>query len=617
MLSSGLKPSYLTCILLLTRVLCTAQVPASAANPQEKPQASKPAEEKPAEAGNPFEAKTAGAQPEQPPDVKAYSTIAKITDPQKRLDALQKFVADFPKSSRVGMAENQILDTLIKSFPDQEERILTQAKKIIAAAPVKRGSSPVPGMAVGTRESVCNSIAAKLVEAGILLDQAEEFARQGISLLDEKQYIEEQKESFARMKKLAEEAAARRAATGKSAPPAASEMKEPTEEELAKRFQRIMASRTATLGQIYLKKGKFDEAAKILKKSYDTDPALIAATTGLAELAARDGNYEAAVNYYASAALTGRMSAAARKQFEAAYAKIHNGTLNGLEELLDARYRKEYPPPLTVERYKPAAARPNRLVLSEIFTGSGCPPCVAADLAFEAAMNRYSTSELAILMYHLHIPQPDPITNPSTQARAKLYKVNAVPSMYIDGVTDGRGGGTRENTKSVYERVNPMIEKQLEVPPAAQLKLEASQTGSSVLVRAKVDQVKSESKVLKLQIVLVEKEVRYTGENGNRFHPMVVRSLAGPDAGGFPVDAEKGTSVEYSFDLPKITAELKAHLDDYETNGRHGKITFRKKMHEIDPRDLAVVAFVQDESSKNVLQTAFVDLNTPVTASIR
>jgi hypothetical protein len=176
MLSSGLKPSYLTCILLLTRVLCTAQVPASAANPQEKPQASKPAEEKPAEAGNPFEAKTAGAQPEQPPDVKAYSTIAKITDPQKRLDALQKFVADFPKSSRVGMAENQILDTLIKSFPDQEERILTQAKKIIAAAPVKRGSSPVPGMAVGTRESVCNSIAAKLVEAGILLDQAEELA---------------------------------------------------------------------------------------------------------------------------------------------------------------------------------------------------------------------------------------------------------------------------------------------------------------------------------------------------------------------------------------------------------------------------------------------------------
>jgi hypothetical protein len=111
--------------------------------------------------------------------VKAYSAIAKITDPQKRLDALQKFVADFPKSFRVGMAENQILDTMVKSFPDQEEKILAQAKRIIDAAPVKRGASPVPGMAVGTRESVCNLIAAKLIEAGILLDQAEEFARQG------------------------------------------------------------------------------------------------------------------------------------------------------------------------------------------------------------------------------------------------------------------------------------------------------------------------------------------------------------------------------------------------------------------------------------------------------
>jgi hypothetical protein len=40
-------------------------------------------------------------------------------------------------------------------------------------------------------------------------------------------------------------------------------------------------------------------------------------------------------------------------------------------------------------------------------------------------------------------------------------------------------------------------------------------------------------------------------------------------------------------------------------------------MHEINPRDLAVVAFVQDESSKNVLQTAFVDLSAPATASIR
>lgn len=90
---------------------------------------------------------------------------------------------------------------------------------------------------------------------------------------------------------------------------------------------------------------------------------------------------------------------------------------------------------------------------------------------------------------------------------------------------------------------------------------------------------------------------------------MVVRSLAGPSGIdpdethlGFAVGVAKVASVEYTFDLAKITAELKAHLDDYELNGRHGRISFRRKMHEIDPDRLLVVAFVQDETTIEVLQ---------------
>jgi tetratricopeptide (TPR) repeat protein len=590
-----IKFSLLLCFMvLMISTLCVAQTVGGTANSQEKPQAAKPGDDK-----KPAEAKPASA-PEIPADRKALTEIGKITDPHKKLEAFEKFLVDFPKSSAVSTVNGQILDLLVKNFPNQKDRILAQAKKILDAAPEGNNKS---------RTYV--SVATTLANAGVLLDQAEEYAQKGVRVLDEKRYIQDQKDASAKRKKQMEEAAAKRAAenkTGTAAAPEAPKMKEPTDEEYSKQFQKMLAGANATLGQVFLKQGKYDEAAKILKKAYDVDPTLAPAATGLGELAARDGKYDEAVNYYASVALTGRMPAAARKQFEDAYAKSHKGTLDGLEEMLDARYKKEFPLPLTVQKYKASAARSKRVVLGEVFTGSGCPPCVGADLAFEGEMERFRTSELAVIMYHLHIPAPDPISSPSTQTRAKFYKVNAVPSMFIDGEADGKGGGSRDGSKNVYDRINPKIEKRMEAPPQARVKLRAKRKGSTVAVKVKVDKIQSDSKNLKLQIALVEKQLRYSGENGIRFHPMVVRYMAGPDALSFPVDAKKGAAVQYAFDIPKIIAEAKAHLDDYEVNGRHGKITFSKKMHEIDSKDLAVVAFVQDETSKGILQSIYLDV---------
>ena len=69
---------------------------------------------------------------------------------------------------------------------------------------------------------------------------------------------------------------------------------------------------------------------------------------------------------------------------------------------------------MKVEEYHPTEKRSDRLVLAEVFTGAGCPPCVGADLAFDAAMERYSPKDVAVVMYHEHVPRPDPMTNPDT-----------------------------------------------------------------------------------------------------------------------------------------------------------------------------------------------------------
>jgi hypothetical protein len=116
-----------------------------------------------------------------------------------------------------------------------------------------------------------------------------------------------------------------------------------------------------------------------------------------------------------------------------------------------------------------------------------------------------------------------------------------------------------------------------------------------------------------LRFVLVEDELRYSGENLVRIHPMVVRSLSHPLA----LNPATTTTIEYTFNLEKITAALRAYLDDYEVNGDYGPITFKEKKYQIDSKNLSVVAFVQDEISKRVLQAAYFKVKVKPTATAR
>ena len=289
--------------------------------------------------------------------------------------------------------------------------------------------------------------------------------------------------------------------------------------------------------------------------------------------------------------------------------------LAGLDELLDKKYAELFPEPVKVDHYKATAKRTNRTALAEVFTGSGCGPCAAADLAFDAMLERYNRNELTMLMYHMHIPAPDPMTNPSSQARGKFYAIQGVPAYAIDGKQSG-GGGSRDMAQGFYDRVNPDVEKELETPAEADLKVEASMDGSTVKAKATVANVKGESSNLKLHIVLAEEKLRYTGENGIRFHPMVVRSVAGSEYGGFAVTSKDSQSFDWTFDVNEVSAEARKHLDDYEKSGHRGEpFTFTEKKDKIDADNLTVVAFVQDEKTKAILQSTLVRLKRPVAST--
>jgi hypothetical protein len=250
------------------------------------------------------------------------------------------------------------------------------------------------------------------------------------------------------------------------------------------------------------------------------------------------------------------------------------------------------------------------MVLAELFSGSGCSPCVIVDLAYEGLLQRYRREDVAVLVYHLHRPLPDPMANPLTELRAGYYKVRGAPSVAFDGnfIGDSIGGAAWDRAVVRYREFTAQIDRALTAPAGAELKLSATPEGSMVKVKVLVDKVQTASEDLRLHVVLAEDLLRYTGENGIRFHPMVVRSMSAPH--GTPVAANRPTTLEHAFDVAKIAADLKSYLDEFEKNPpgeyKGEEVKFRRKMDAIDPKNLSVVAFVQDHKTKQVLQTAYI-----------
>ena len=522
---------------------------------------------------------------ETPPDTKAYQDASHITDPAEKIAALQNFKKDFPDSPFAESANMAILSTLAGKMPEQTARIQQFAKTVLNGAKDKK-----------EKGSLSAQIADTLLTNKVLLNDAEKYAKTSVDSMNQSQFIADQKAQFAK-----------RAAAAKSKEDSP---KPPTDQELIKRFNQSRANRLATLGRIEFELGKMPAALKVLTEAHAADHDQPGAEGTLGEIALQKGDNEKALEYLVAARLAGQSGPSTIAALSSAYSKTHNGTAAGLDEMLDAEYRKRFPDPLHLDAYKPAAKRSDRLVLAEVFTGSGCPPCVGADLAFDAAMERYSRKDLAVVMYHQHIPRPDPMTNSDTQARLKYYSVGGVPTYFIDGSKVDYNGAGRDATKSVWEHIQPFIEKELNTPAEEKIDVHASVARNAVKVTAALAAVKSESKDLKVHVLLLEKELTYSGENGIRFHPMVVRAMGGKDDDGFALDPSAPASFEQSWDLGKIGASLRTQLDDYEVKGHRGNsFKFIEKKYQIDPGNLAVVVFVQDSKNKHILQAAFVDLN--------
>jgi hypothetical protein len=220
---------------------------------------------------------------------------------------------------------------------------------------------------------------------------------------------------------------------------------------------------------------------------------------------------------------------------------------------------------------------------------------VAADVAFDALSKTHKPSELVLIQYHLHIPGPDPLTNADTVARARYYKVNSTPSTLFNGDPQARGGGAMAASQGKYQQYRKVIDPLLENDARCKVTTSAKRMNDKILIHTEVTGLSAPGQEKKLRIVLVEETVRYVGGNQLRFHHHVVRAMpGGVDGVGIP---EKAFKAANTVDLREVRKTLTSYLDNFAL-----KRAFPRPDRPMDLRELRVIAFVQDDATREILQ---------------
>jgi len=292
------------------------------------------------------------------------------------------------------------------------------------------------------------------------------------------------------------------------------------------------------------------------------------------------------------------LATALNKTGKADEAKVIAATIAKLDAQLDEEFEK------TAIPFKPEApagrkGKNTRVAVVELFTGAQCPPCVSADIAFDAAVKMYKPADALFLEYHLHIPGPDALTNSDTEGRQKYYgsDIRGTPTAFVNGKVTEPLGGFKQHGEDRYGKLRKIIDDAVNADDQATLKLNAARRGDKIEAEANIADLKKTGEKVRLRFVLVEDVAHYAGSNGQRLHHHVVRALPG-GLEGVQLKEAKGTHK-----VAVALGDLKKDLNDY-----LGKHNFTEEDRPMELKNLKLIALIQDDENKEILQAAQVDL---------
>jgi hypothetical protein len=289
-----------------------------------------------------------------------------------------------------------------------------------------------------------------------------------------------------------------------------------------------------------------------------------------------------------------------------------HGNVDGFEQMLTEVYNQgvtqilEQARSKSVDPVSPDAG--NHTVLVELFTGTVCPPCVAADLAATALRQTYPTSKVVVLQFHQHLPGPDPLTNQDGEDRFAYYAAEGTPAVLIDGgmLPPPGAGGILQHVSQAYAMMRPSVDQRLKVTTPIVITATAAVENGELSVQAAVEGMPEDRlPTSRLRLALAEDKIEMQAPNGLREHELVVREMLGGAKG----TGAKSGKLGYSLQMP--LAELKQHLVDYLSQFEAGRtVSFPDKPLTLKP--LSLVVWVQDDQTHEILQTTIV----PVTGEL-
>ncbi|NUO00283.1 MAG: T9SS type A sorting domain-containing protein, partial [Saprospiraceae bacterium] len=239
-----------------------------------------------------------------------------------------------------------------------------------------------------------------------------------------------------------------------------------------------------------------------------------------------------------------------------------------------------------------------RTVLIEHFTNASCGPCAAQNPDFHALLSD-NTTNIVALKYQAPFPGYDPMNeaNPiQDDTRSDYYGLSGVPTAWIDGVLPGDSygggigdwdvaGGGYEGDPYGYNQAVLTYAAGLATPISIELTHTLNATLDEITINAVVTNQGATDFTLtngRFHVALIEKTVHYLaapGSNGETDFHNVMRRMY-PDATGSALNTiAAGASVTFTFTEA---------LPDYIA----------------DKREVGVIAFYQDNTTKSVYQAA-------------
>lgn len=225
-----------------------------------------------------------------------------------------------------------------------------------------------------------------------------------------------------------------------------------------------------------------------------------------------------------------------------------------------------------------------RIPLFEHFTSNTCGPCASFNPGFQTLLdannvNEFTDAKVSAIKYQVNWPgSPDQSFNADVGTRTTYYSVSGVPSAHIDGISTG------SSQKEIDEHASEPSFLKIEGTAVAT-------DGTDVEVEVTVTSYEDYPNAT-IHIAVVEDEYSNTaGTNGESDFYEVMRKMI-PNAGGTSADLSSGNSVTVNetaiFAVGNVTA------DSYRL--WEGLANCR------------VVAFVQDESTKQVLHSQLIEI---------